>query len=219
MQASIHRPYILYGWHQTGSLAIEAALNEAGATYELRPISTKQREQLTENYRTINPRQQLPSLQLPDGTVMTEGAAMLLHIADAFPQARLAPAPGSSDRAQHDRWMFFFAVNVYEGELRKVRPERYTSDAAGAEAVRSAANTYVNRHYSIFEQQLNQSPYVFGDHFTVLDIYVWMLAQWLDIPWLRENCPKVTQLAETVMMRPAIRPVHLSHFSNGLGFA
>lgn len=209
--------YILYGWRQTGSLAIEAALNEAGAAFELRLINTAEKQQLGEDYRKINPRQQLPALQLPDGSVMTEGAAMLLHIADAFPEKHLAPPPGSAARAQHDRWLLYLAVNVYEGELRKFKPECYTADVGGAEAVRRSAEAYVNRHYQILEEQLGGGPYVFGTQFTVLDIYIWMLCQWLDIAWLGKNCPKITCLAETVMSRPAIRPVQISHFGESLG--
>jgi glutathione S-transferase len=110
--------YRLYGWKLTGSLAVEAALTEAGVEFEMIPINRRADEQLSEEYRRINPRQQLPALVLPDGSVMTEGSAILLHIADAFPHSRLAPSPGSSARAQHDRWLIYFAVNVYEGELR-----------------------------------------------------------------------------------------------------
>ena len=120
--------YRLYGWRQTGSMAVEAAFAEAGVDYDFVPVSRKTDENLTEDFRKINPRQQLPVLMLPDGSFMSEGAAMLLHIGDAFPEARLIPKPGSSARAQHDRWLAYFAVNVYEGELRKLRPHRYTTE-------------------------------------------------------------------------------------------
>jgi glutathione S-transferase len=85
--------YKVYGWRQTGSVAVEAALAEVGAPYELILINRQENQQLSESYKLINPRQQLPALALPDGSIMTEGAAMLLHIADAFPQAGLAPRP------------------------------------------------------------------------------------------------------------------------------
>ena len=88
--------YRLYGWRQTGSMAPEAAFAEAGVEYDFVPISRKTNENLTEDYRKINPRQQLPALMLPDGTIMTEGAAMLLHIGDAFSAVGLIPKPGSS---------------------------------------------------------------------------------------------------------------------------
>jgi GST-like protein len=153
---------------------------------------------------------------LPDGTFIAEGSAILLHIADAFPEAHLAPKPGSFARAHHDRWLAFFQANVYEGELRKLFPERYVSDEACAAAVKTAADAYVERHYLIFEEALGAGPYVFGDGFTVLDIYVWMLSQWMDQDWMAAHCPKVKRLSDTVAARPMIAPVHAYHFKDGI---
>ncbi len=204
--------YKLYGWKLTGSLATEAALKEAGADYEIIPVNIKAGEQHEAEYGRINPRRQVPALALPDGSVMTEGAAILLHIADAHPQSRLAPPPGSSERAQHDRWLFFFAVNVYEGELRKLNPQNYVTSADCAEAVKTVADSYVEMHYRIFEEALGEGPYTFADTFTALDIYVWMLAQWMPPEWLAEVCPKINCLVESAKARPNIAPVQKWHF-------
>ncbi len=204
--------YKLYGWKLSGSLATEAALNEAGADYEIIPVNIRAGEQHEAEYGRINPRRQVPALALPDGSVMTEGAAILLHIADAHPQSRLAPPPGRSERAQHDRWLFFFAVNVYEGELRKLNPQNYVTSADCAEAVKTVADSYVEMHYRIFEEALGDGPYTFGDTFTVLDIYVWMLAQWMPPDWLAEVCPKINRLVESAKARPNIAPVQKWHF-------
>ena len=204
--------YRLYGWKLTGSLAIEAAFAEAGVGFDYVPVSRKTDENLTEAYRRINPRQQLPALRLPDGSHIAEGPAILLHIADAFPQAGLAPQAGSIDRAHHDRWLSFFQANVYEGELRKLFPARYTTDPDSAASVKDAADSYVEQHYRIFEESLGDGPYYFGGRFSVLDIYVWMLAQWMPQDWLAEACPKVKRLSDTTARRPKIAPVHAFHF-------
>ena len=204
--------YRLYGWKTTGSLASEAALEEAGEKYEVIPINIREGEQHTDEYGLINPTRQVPSLQLPDGSVMTEGAAILLHIADSHPESKLAPLPGTSERAQHDRWLFFFAVNVYEGELRKIIPQNYVDSESCAEAVKTAAYRYVESQYRIFEGFLEDGPYTNGDSFTVLDIYVWMLAQWMPPTWLEEECPKINRLVETTKLRPKIAPVQKWHF-------
>ncbi len=77
--------YTLYGWKLSGSLATEAALSEAGQEFEIVPVNIGADEQHTEEFGRINPRRQLPAMRLPDGSVITEGAAMLLHLADAAP--------------------------------------------------------------------------------------------------------------------------------------
>lgn len=204
--------YKLYGWKLTGSLATEAALTEAGVDFEIVPINIRAGEQHSEEFGRINPRRQLPALMLPDGSIMTEGAAMLLHIADAFSETKLAPEPGSMARAQHDRWLFFMAVNVYEGELRKIVPEKYTEDLACATSVKNAANAYVDRHYKLLDDAIGGVPYFLGEDITVLDIYIWMLAQWMDRKWLARVCPKVKRLADAVAVRQKIAPVHAFHF-------
>ncbi|MCX7347220.1 MAG: glutathione S-transferase family protein [Alphaproteobacteria bacterium] len=207
--------YKLYGWKLSGSLAIEAAFAEAGVAFDFVPIDSKARENLSEAYHRINPRQQLPAVMLPDGTCIAEGPAILLHIADAFPDAALAPRPGSFARAHHDRWLSFFQANVYEGELRKLFPDRYAATADCASSVREAAVSYVERHYEIFEEVLGEGPYFLGERFSVLDIYVWMLAQWMPADWLAARCPKVKRLSDTVASRPAVAPVHDFHFGGG----
>ncbi len=204
--------YKLYGTKGSGTCAVKAALTEAGAPFEEVEVTTSKKQHLTEEYRQINPRQQVPSLMLPDGSIMTEGSAMLLHIADAHPELGLAPAPGTPERAQHDRWLIFFAVNVYEGMLRNLMGERYTTDGNGKQGVEEAARAYVDRHFSIFEETLGDGPYVFGDNFSTLDIYMWMIAQWMDASWLEANCPKITRLANTVKVRPKIVPIHEENF-------
>ena len=199
--------YKLYGSLGTGSAAVEAALAEAGAEYEVIPVVTKEGAHLTDEYTTINPRQQVPSLQLPDGSVMTEGAAMMMHIADAFPQAALAPKPGASARAQHDRWLVFMAVNIYEGELRRAYPERYSDDAV---SVTAKATDYVKRHYQILEAEV-VAPLFFGSDLTMVDIYLWTMATWTDPEWLAAHCPRVHALMTTVRSRPLIAPIDAAH--------
>ena len=204
--------YRLYGWRQTGSMAIEAALAEAGVPHEFVPVSRTTNENRGPAFTLINPRQQLPALMLPDGTVVTEGPAILSHIADAFPQTHLAPPPGSSARATHDRWTAFFHANVYEAMLRQIAPARYTTDRAGAGAVKDAADIYLNRHFLIFEHELGDGPYLFGAEIAMFDIYLWMLTWWMDAGWLAANCPRIRRLADAASARPHMVPVIARHF-------
>lgn len=199
--------YRLYGSFGSGSAAVEAALAETGVEYEVVATNTKEQAHLTETFRAINPRQQVPALELPDGSVMTEGSAMLLHLADAHPKTGLAPAPGSSARAQHDRWLIFMAVNVYEGELRHFYPDRYSDHA---DSVCERAVAYVERHYAIVDEAI-KGPYFFGDAMTMLDIYIWNMATWLDPERLAAHFPKVYALMTKVKDRPLIAPIHEAH--------
>ncbi len=204
--------YKLYTSLQTGAACVEAALAEMGVDYEEIMVNRQAGEHNSEAFRLINPRQQIPALALPDGTIMTEAPAMLVHLGDAHPQYKLVPKPGSSARAQHDRWLAYFHANVYEGELRKAFPSRYVTDESAAPAVARAAEIYVERHHLIYEEALGKGPYLFGETFSMIDIYVWMVASWMPQDWLAAHCPKIKRLADSVATRPLIAPVHARHF-------
>lgn len=204
--------YKLYGRRQTGVMAIEAALAEAGVAYDFIEAPRPQGPEDVAAFAAINPRLQVPVLIHPDGTVITEGPAILIHIADSHPSARLAPPPGSSARARHDRWLAFFQANVYEGMLRELFPDRYTTDPQGAAGVQQAATAYVRRHLQLFEAELGTGPYLGGATISVFDIYLWMLCYWIDAAWLADRCPNVVRLWATATARPALGAVGRRHF-------
>jgi GST-like protein len=204
--------YVLYGWRQTGSMAIEAALAEAGVAHDFVPVSRKTDENLGPAFTAINPRQQLPALVLPDGTVVTEGPAILAHIGDAHPEAGLIPPPGSSARATHDRWTAFFHANVYEAMLRELRPANYSLNGVGAEEIRQAAIQYTQRHFVLFEAELTRGPFLLGERLQVFDIYLWMLCYWVDGDWLARTCPRIHDLKLSGDARPLLAEVAQRHF-------
>lgn len=205
--------YTLYTRKDTGGAAVEAALAEAGAPFTLIEVPRTPTPEQAEAFRAVNPRGQVPVLVHPDGTVITESPAILTHIADSFPQARLIPAPGSSARAFHDRWLSFFQVNVYEGFLREAYPDRYVTGPDHAPAVKAAAETYVGQHFAIYETTLtDDGPFLLGQRFQVVDIYVWLLCWWMDRAWLARHCPRVHRLWIAAGTRPHLAEVAARHW-------
>ena len=97
--------YVLYGDTGSGSAPVEMALAEAGQPVELREVPLAGDHQLAAGYRALNPMGRIPTLILPDGTVLTESLAILLTLADSFPAAGLLPPPGDPGRAAALRWM------------------------------------------------------------------------------------------------------------------
>ncbi len=210
--------YVVYDCVQDGGVFVIAGLEDAGIPYRKVYVDLRKGENLEAAFTKINPRQQLVTIRLPDGSVMTEGVAIMLWIAEQHPKAELMPPPGSPERAQALRWLLFMATNLYEGENRKVHPERYAADPACAGAVREAANAYVDWHYRLIEAEIGQGPYFFGEKLCLVDLYLWMLIQWhRDLEWLETQCPKLLRLVETVMVRPKIEPIHLANFGPGIG--
>lgn len=204
--------YLLYGRRQTGVMAVQALMAEGGISHVYHDVPNPRTSEEIAAFAKINPRLQVPVLVHPDGTVITEGPAILAHLADAHPAQRLIPPPGTSARARHDRWVAFFHANVYEAILRELAPQRYTDAPESAEMVRSSATAYVRRHMQLFEAELGAGPFFAGAAMLVLDIYLWMLCYWIDTKWLEANCPRVTRLWHAAAARPALARIASEHF-------
>ena len=123
--------YTLYNRPGSGGFVVEAALTLAEAPFELVELDSKAGTPLPESFRETSPWGQLPVLLLPDGSAMTETSAILVHLALAFPEKRLAPPPGAPAHAAFLRWTVFANVNLYEAVIRRGYPFRFTDDAGG----------------------------------------------------------------------------------------
>ena len=212
----------LYWSRGTGAFAPHALLAEVGADVELIDTDIRAGGHATAEYLAVNPRGQVPTLVLPDGTVMTESLAIVLQLCDSFPEAGLLPPPGSAARARCLRWLVFGAVDLYEADLRSAYPARYTDDPDGAEAVRSAGCRAVERDWRLIEQALGetalhegQGPFLLGGRFTAADLYLAMLGAWHhDLPAFVEASPRAARLMRAVAERPAIAPLWADHFAH-----
>ncbi|MFK7940473.1 MAG: glutathione S-transferase family protein [Roseovarius sp.] len=196
--------YTLYGYPESGSAAIEVALVDAGIAHTLHDFDAENGALETPEFRAINPRGQVPALLHPDGSIITEVPAILNHLADAHPQSGLAPAPGTPERAQADRWLAFLHANVYEAVLRMFYTERYTDDPAGIPAMQSAARAYVTRHLNLFADAITDGPFLMGDHPCTADYLAWTLTTWLEPDHVAEADPKITALARAIAARPKL---------------
>ncbi len=205
--------YTLYDGHATGGVTVRAALAEIGAPHKIVNVDLGAGEQRSEDFSRINPCQQVPVLVLPDGTILSENIAILMYLADAHTESELAPRCGTVERAQVNRWLSFFAMNIYGPEYLRMRPAFYTTDPTGADGIAAAAAAYLKRHYGIFEAALGGGPYLLNARFSIVDIYIWMLVQWWDDrDQMYRDWPKTTRLVDTVMRRPKIALVHEAHF-------
>ena len=202
--------YRLYGRRGAGSLAPQIVLEEIGAAYELHWFARTPAD--LEALRRINPAGKIPILVLPDGTAVTESAAILIHLTDAHPQAGLAPAAGSSAHARFLQWMVFLSANLYEAVLRYYYCERYsTSGAAAAPAIKAQALIDYGAHLERVHREL--SPYVLGDRLSAADPYLHMLAAWYpeDQAPLASRLPKLAQHAALLRRRPATLKAERDH--------
>jgi glutathione S-transferase len=203
--------YRLYNRPGSGGFVVEAALALAETDFELNELDSKPGTPLPESFRDHNPWRQVPTLILPDGSTMTETAAILIHLANCHPEKALAPPPGTSAHAAFLRWMVFANVNIYEAVLRLPYPDRYTTDPNGLEAVREAAIERMGKALFVLEGAIEPGPYLLGDAMSLVDVYVAML-----FTWYRGDSvfPKLATLKATVKQIPIVAPIWQRHFGD-----
>jgi glutathione S-transferase len=200
--------YVLYGAKGTGSFAPQVFLELAQAPYQFHNVDLANGEQRSEAFLAVNPHGKVPALRLPDGTVITESAAMMLHFGERFPACGLLPPEASVDRAQVQRWMVFMAANIYETCLRAFYSERFTTLPETADGVRDAANAALAQQWRILEAALNPGPYLLGRQRSIADIYMLMLAPWTEITKTLAN---VQRTVAALVADPLIKPLWIQH--------
>jgi glutathione S-transferase len=184
-----------------------------GAGYQRVIINTEKGEEMEAQYLAVNPRGQIPALVLPDGSVLTESAAIALQIADNFPDSGLLPPTGSAERAQVYRWLFYSVANIYESDLRLYYGERFTTDVSCADSIKQKAREDMDKAWELLEQELGEGPYLLGDRYSVVDPYLLMLAYWHEQPQiLLARCPKLKILCDEVRKRTAVECIWSQHY-------
>jgi len=208
--------YILYGDKGSGAFSAEAVLAEAGAPYEFNLISLDKNEQREPAFLAINPSGKMPALRLPEGSIVTESLAILMTLADHFPNARLLPPQGGPARTQAYRWLAFMASEIYPMVEISDYPERFVTNG-DAEAMRQKARERIRERLLIVERMCD-GPWFLASGFSIVDIYAAMFSRWrgsIGKEWLKEgHIPKLDALARAVAQRPAIAPVWKRHFGD-----
>lgn len=199
--------YTLYARNQAGSMAVEALLAACGADYRVIVLDRKPDGSFEDFFLAINPKAEVPTLLLPDGSVMTESAAMMIHIAEQFPRAGLAPMAGQPGRAQFLRWQVYLAAALYGSDLRLFYPQRFTTEAAGADGVKARAAEMMDHEFRIYADALSDRTFMLGT-FSAVDIYAAMLCTWApDMGALFATHPNLKRMYDAVLANEAVQRV------------
>jgi len=209
--------YTLFGFKGSGSAAVECALEMTGADYRIVEAASWEKNAALEELARVNPLQQIPTLLLPDGTVLTESAAILMHLGLAFPDSGLLSGePSARDLAL--RGLVYIAANCYSCISICDYPERYTTmtDEAALAAVRAAARATLHRHWDIFAD-LNPVPaggfFLGGDQPGALDLLAAVVSKWSGTrAHLKASRPAFSALLERIDSNPAVALVFGRHW-------
>jgi glutathione S-transferase len=195
--------YTLYYSPGACSMAVHALLLETGAAFKLENASTKEGKNRSPEFLKINPRGQVPVLK--DGEkVLLEGAAILIHIAEAQ-NSPLLPKSGEA-RMDALQWLMFANASLHPAYSRVFMAMK-TMDEATQKTVMPIFLKSINDLWAYVETRLEASPYLAGKDVTLADILVTVIGNWLgkigDQPVVYG--PKTKALFATISTRPGFQ--------------
>ena len=196
----------VFGAVGSGSIPVEATLTLLGIPYELVEAVTWADEAARKRVEAVNPMRQVPAIVFESGEIMTESAAILIHLADLYPEARLAPPIGDPRRAQYLRWMAYVSSSIYSLFWIKGDPLRIAADKKDARRVIDRVHDRIADCWRKMDDQVTPGRYILGDELTVLDLYVTVVSRFG--PWrtrFYQTAPKLAEVVHRVDADPRLR--------------
>jgi glutathione S-transferase len=199
----------LYYLPGAASLAPHLALEEAGAEYRLvRVVREGGRVVSPPDYLKLNPHGRVPAL-VDDGMALHESAAIVMHVADRFPAAGLAPEPGTLERGDWYRWHVYLTNTAQAAFIDFFGPGRAVADEAAQQALKAGAIERLHRIRDWIEGELaTRGPWLLGERFSSADLFLAMLVRWgRNLPDAWWDAPRLGTLYRAVRERPAAQRV------------
>lgn len=208
--------YTLFGFKGSGSAMVECALEFTGVQYRIVETASWVDNAARAELEHVNPLEQIPTLQLPDGTILSESAAILIHLGLTFPNSGLlGDDPEPRDRAL--RGLVYIAANCYSCISVIDYPERFTtmSDEAALAAVRAGTTHRLHAHWDVFADlyPVDGERFIAGDMPGALDLMAAVVSRWSGTgQHLQTARPAFLALLERIDSHPAVALVFGRHW-------
>ncbi|MGY2052753.1 glutathione S-transferase family protein [Methylobacterium sp. JK268] len=191
----------LYHAPNTRSSAALLLLEELGVPYDLQVLNMKAGENRQPGYLAVNPMGKVPAIG-HGGALVTEQVAVFIYLADAFPQAGLAPAIGDPLRGPYLRWLAYYGSSFEPAVVDRSR-------GLGSDESTRAMLPY--GHYDtvigLVTDQLRRGPYVLGERFTAADLLWGTALAWTTMFGLVPETPEIRAYLDRHNARPAVARV------------
>jgi glutathione S-transferase len=171
--------YQLHYFPANANAAPHMLLEEIGVPYELVLVDRARNAQKSMEYLKINPNGRIPTLVDGD-LIMSEAAAIMLHLVDRHADAELAPQVGTPERAKFYQWLTFLTNSLQEELMIWQYPDRLAgTDASATGVVKRGAEARAGRFLDVIEDHLKANgPFFLGKRPSAVDFYLVMLSRW-----------------------------------------
>ena len=199
--------YQLHYFPANANAAPHMMLEEIGKEYQLVLVDRAIDAQKSGEYLKINPNGRIPTLVDGD-LVLSESAAIVLYLADQHPEAGLAPAVGTAERAKFYQWLTFLTNSLQEELMIWQYPDRLAgTDTAAVEIVTRGAEARASAYLDVIEQYLKANgPLFLGDRLSAADFYLVMLSRWArPMATPPRSRPAIARLLDKLTALPSVR--------------
>lgn len=182
------------------SLSPHIVAHELGIPVTLVKVDTQKK--VTESgadFWAINPKGYVPTVELDNGQVLTEGTAIVQYLADSKGDGQLAPAAGSFERVRLQEMLGYINSELHKSFSPLFNPKTPAETRAEREE-------YLRKRYGLIEKELEGKQYLFGDQFTVADAYLYTVTNWANYVKLDLSAfPNLLAFQARVSARPAVQ--------------
>jgi glutathione S-transferase len=199
--------YQLHYFPANASAAPHMVLEEIGVSYDLVLVDRARNAHKSKEYLKINPNGRIPTLV--DGKlIVSESAAIVLHLVDQHADAGLAPQVGTRERATFYQWLTFLTNSLQEELMIWQYPDRLAgTDALAIEVVKRGAEARASSFLDVVEDHLlANGPLFLGNKLSAVDLYLVMLSRWARaMARPPRSRPNIAKLLDKVTALPAVR--------------
>ena len=189
----------LYYMPSACSLSVQIALQELGLPHELALVDQDKKLPDGSDYRAINPRGQVPLLELDDGQRLSEGPVIVQYLADQKPGSTLLPPAGTMERYRELEWLNYLTSELHQRFYSLFMYTEFPDDSK----VEFRAD--LDKRFAYIADKLGEQDYLMGDTFTAADGYLFTMLRWakfLKVDMAR--WPNLVAYVERVAARPAV---------------
>ena len=210
---------LLLGCKGCGNAIAESAFALAGIDFDYEEVDYSDDSPTRSRLLQVNPLGQVPTLVLPDGTVMTESLAMIHWANDVAPKAGLVPPPGDPARPAFYRWAVFLIAAVYPTFTYGDDPKKWVPNEEGAKQLRKSTDAHRQAMWKQLEEVAGD-PWFLGSTRSAIDLYLPCMTRWRPgRKWFVANTPRILAIARRANALPELAPVMQRNFDwlNSLG--
>lgn len=164
---------------KTVALASHIALEEAGADYEPVRLNFAGNDQRKPDYLAINPKGRVPALATDRG-ILTETPAILAYVAQAYPDAKLAPLADAFAFARIQAFTSYLCSTVHVNHAHKLRGARWSDDVEAHESMRRKVAQNMTDCFGLIEREMFEGPWIAGQDYSIADPYFFTVGLWLE---------------------------------------